>query len=73
MILSNLWQLLRLAQRHHTIREMEMSLLVKHRNAPDVLRGLPAKMEAVAMGNMPHVGQILAELYQQIAEMPGQK
>jgi len=52
---------------------MEMSLLVKHRNAPDVLRGLPAKMEAVAMGNMPHVGQILAELYQQIAEMPGQK
>ncbi|KAJ8583806.1 hypothetical protein M405DRAFT_798827 [Rhizopogon salebrosus TDB-379] len=56
--------------RHEAIREMELALLVKYRGEPDVLRGLPAKIEAVAMGNMPHAGPILTALYQRIVQMP---
>jgi hypothetical protein len=49
---------------------MELALLVKYRGEPDVLRDLPAKIEAVAMGNMPHAGPILTALYQRIVQMP---
>ncbi|KAG1802649.1 uncharacterized protein HD556DRAFT_1331370 [Suillus plorans] len=55
--------------RHDAVRIMEISLLLKHRNASEVVQGLPAKMEAVAMGNMPNAGPVLTAL---IMQMPGQ-
>ncbi|KAG1890340.1 hypothetical protein F4604DRAFT_659332 [Suillus subluteus] len=42
--------------RHDAVRVMETALLLKHRNASEVLQGLPAKMEAVASGNIPNAG-----------------
>ncbi|OJA17478.1 hypothetical protein AZE42_03910 [Rhizopogon vesiculosus] len=48
--------------RHDAVREMEIALLVTHKNQPDVLRGLPAKIEAMAMGNLPHAGPVLTAL-----------
>jgi hypothetical protein len=55
--------------RHDAVRVMEITLLLKHRNEPEVLQGLPAKMEAVARGNIPNAGQVLTALIMQI---PGQ-
>ncbi|KAG1816006.1 uncharacterized protein BJ212DRAFT_207212 [Suillus subaureus] len=55
--------------RHDAVRAMETALLLKHRNASEVLQGLPAKMEAVARGNIPNAGQVLTALIMQI---PGQ-
>jgi hypothetical protein len=68
MILSNLWLLLTPTQRHEAVRDMELALLVKHGSGPDVLRVLPTKMEAVAIGSMPHTGPVLTALYQRIAQ-----
>jgi hypothetical protein len=45
---------------------MEIALLLKHRNESEVLQGLPAKMEAVARGNIPNAGQVLTALIMQI-------
>lgn len=56
-------------QRHDAVRVMEISLLLKHRNTAEVVQGLPAKMEAVARGNIPNAGQVLTAL---IMQMPGQ-
>jgi hypothetical protein len=47
---------------------METALLVKHRSEPDVLLGLPTKMEAMVIGNMPHAGLIFTALYQRIVQ-----
>ncbi|OAX31924.1 hypothetical protein K503DRAFT_34091 [Rhizopogon vinicolor AM-OR11-026] len=58
--------------RHDAVREMELALLVKHRSEPHVLRGLPAKMEAVVMGSMPHAGPVIIALYQRITQTPSQ-
>ncbi|KAG1753017.1 hypothetical protein EDB19DRAFT_980918 [Suillus lakei] len=55
--------------RHDTVRAMETALLLKHRNASEVVQGLPTKMEAVARGNIPNAGQVLTALIMQI---PGQ-
>ncbi|KAG1881384.1 hypothetical protein C8R48DRAFT_680744 [Suillus tomentosus] len=55
--------------RHDAVRVMEISLLLKHRNTAEVVQGLPAKMEAVARGNIPNAGQVLTAL---IMQMPGQ-
>ncbi|KAG1828304.1 hypothetical protein DFJ58DRAFT_750904 [Suillus subalutaceus] len=55
--------------RHDAVRVMETALLLKYRNASGVLQGLPAKMEAVARGNIPNAGQVLTALIMQI---PGQ-
>ncbi|KAG2048270.1 hypothetical protein BDR06DRAFT_784385 [Suillus hirtellus] len=55
--------------RHDAVRVMEISLLLKYRNASEVVQGLPAKMEAVARGNMPNAGQVLTAL---IMQVPGQ-
>ncbi|KAG2368374.1 hypothetical protein BDR07DRAFT_1478145 [Suillus spraguei] len=55
--------------RHDAVRVMETALLLKHRSASEVLQGLPAKIEAVAMGNVPNAGQVLTALIMQI---PGQ-
>lgn len=52
--------------RHDAVRVMETALLLKHRNTSEVLQGLPAKMEAVARGNMPNAGQVLTALIMQI-------
>lgn len=52
--------------RHDAVRVMETALLLKHRNASEVLQGLPAKMEAVARGNVPNAGQVLTALIMQI-------
>ncbi|OAX31922.1 hypothetical protein K503DRAFT_34040 [Rhizopogon vinicolor AM-OR11-026] len=56
--------------RHDAVREMEIAFLATHKSHPDVLRGLPAKIEAMAMGNLPHAGPVLTALYQRIAQMP---
>ncbi|KAG1751621.1 uncharacterized protein EDB91DRAFT_1045332 [Suillus paluster] len=58
--------------RHDAVREMEIPILVKHRNASDVQQGLPTKMEAVAMGNIPHAGPVLTAFYQRFAQTPCQ-
>jgi hypothetical protein len=58
--------------RHDAIREMEIALLLQHRSAPTVLQGLPAKIQAVAMGNLPHAASALTALYQQITQIPAQ-
>ncbi|KAG1753014.1 hypothetical protein EDB19DRAFT_2035562 [Suillus lakei] len=58
--------------RHDAVREMEIALLVKHRSATEVMQGLPIKMEAVVMGNLPHAAPVLTALYQQISQIPGQ-
>ncbi|KAG2345718.1 hypothetical protein BDR05DRAFT_960636, partial [Suillus weaverae] len=52
--------------RHDAVRVMETGLLLKHRNASEVLQGLPAKMEAVARGSIPNAGQVLTALIMQI-------
>jgi hypothetical protein len=59
-------------QRHDAIREMEIALLLQHRSAPTVLQGLPAKINAMAMGNLPHAASALTALYQQITQIPAQ-
>jgi hypothetical protein len=56
-------------QRHDDIRALEIVLLLKYRNESEVVQGLPAKMEAVARGNIPNAGQVLTALIMQI---PGQ-
>jgi hypothetical protein len=58
--------------RHDAIREMEIALLLQHRSAPTVLQGLPAKINAMAMGNLPHAASALTALYQQITQIPAQ-
>ncbi|KAG2146422.1 uncharacterized protein EDB93DRAFT_1149076 [Suillus bovinus] len=55
--------------RHDAVRVMEIALLLKYRNASEVMQGLPAKMEAVARGNIPNAGQVLTAL---IMQVPGQ-
>ncbi|KIK47159.1 hypothetical protein CY34DRAFT_9187 [Suillus luteus UH-Slu-Lm8-n1] len=55
--------------RHDAVRVLEIPLLLKHRNESEVLQGLPAKMEAVARGNIPNAGRVLTALIMQI---PGQ-
>ncbi|KAG1816008.1 uncharacterized protein BJ212DRAFT_1356027 [Suillus subaureus] len=55
-----------------TSREMEITLLLQHRSAPAVLQGLPAKIKAVAMGNLPHAASAFTALYQQITQISGQ-
>ncbi|KAG1870091.1 hypothetical protein DFJ58DRAFT_764610 [Suillus subalutaceus] len=57
--------------RHDAIREMEIALLLQHRSAPAVLQGLPAKIKAVATGNLPHAASALTALYQQLTQIPG--
>jgi hypothetical protein len=44
---------------------METALLLKHRNASEVLQSLPVKMEAVARGVIPNAGQVLTALIMQ--------
>ncbi|KAG0706052.1 hypothetical protein DFH29DRAFT_200973 [Suillus ampliporus] len=56
--------------RHDTVREMEIALLVKHRNASEVLQGLPTKIKVMGMGNTPHAVPVLTAFYQQIAQIP---
>lgn len=51
---------------------METTLLVRHRSEPDVLRGLSAKIDAVADGKMPCAGPVLIAFCQRIAQVPGQ-
>jgi hypothetical protein len=53
-------------QRHDDIRALEIVLLLKYRNESEVVQGLPAKMEAVARGNIPNAGQVLTALIMQI-------
>ncbi|KAG2043520.1 hypothetical protein BDR03DRAFT_1005548 [Suillus americanus] len=57
--------------RHDAIREMEITLLLQHRSAPAVFQGLPAKIKAVATGNLPHAASALTALYQQLTQIPG--
>ncbi|KAG2750741.1 hypothetical protein P692DRAFT_20831644 [Suillus brevipes Sb2] len=52
--------------RHDAVRALEIALLLKHRNESEVVQGLPAKMEAVARGNIPNAGQVLTALIMQI-------
>jgi hypothetical protein len=52
-------------QRHDAVRVMETALLLKHRNASEVLQNLPVKMEAVARGVIPNAGQVLTALIMQ--------
>jgi hypothetical protein len=51
--------------RHDAVRVMETALLLKHRNASEVLQNLPVKMEAVARGVIPNAGQVLTALIMQ--------
>ncbi|KAG1751624.1 uncharacterized protein EDB91DRAFT_616278 [Suillus paluster] len=55
--------------RHDAVREMQVALLVKHRNASEVLQGLPTKIEAMGMGNAPHAVPVLTTYCQQIAQI----
>ncbi|KIK47157.1 hypothetical protein CY34DRAFT_74595, partial [Suillus luteus UH-Slu-Lm8-n1] len=57
---------------HDAIKEMEIALLLQHKSTPAVSHGLPAKIQAVAMGNLPHAASALTALYQQITQIPGQ-
>lgn len=50
---------------HDAVRVMETALLLKHRNASEVLESLPVKMEAVARGVIPNAGQVLTALIMQ--------
>ncbi|KAG2750742.1 hypothetical protein P692DRAFT_20402620 [Suillus brevipes Sb2] len=58
--------------RHDAIKEMEIALLLQYKSTPAVSHGLPAKIQAVAMGNLPHAASALTVLYQQITQIPGQ-
>ncbi|KAG1777659.1 hypothetical protein EV702DRAFT_968983 [Suillus placidus] len=58
--------------RHDAIREMEITLLLQHQSAPAVLQGLPAKIKAVAMGDLPHAALAFTALYQKITQIPAQ-
>jgi hypothetical protein len=52
--------------RHDAIKEMEVALLLQHRSTPAVSEGLPAKIRAITMGNLPHAASALIAFCQQI-------
>ncbi|KIM91953.1 hypothetical protein PILCRDRAFT_105901 [Piloderma croceum F 1598] len=54
--------------RYPAIMEMEMDVLYRHYSSPEVLEAFPAKMEKVAMGELPHSAKNLTSLYQKLAE-----
>ncbi|KAG2345721.1 hypothetical protein BDR05DRAFT_880247, partial [Suillus weaverae] len=58
--------------RHDAIREMEITLLLQHQSAPAVLQGVPAKIKAMAMGDLPHAALAFTALYQKMTQIPGQ-
>lgn len=45
-----------------------MDVLFQHYSSPEVLEAFPAKMEKVAMGELPHSAKILTSLYKKLAE-----
>ncbi|KAF9229892.1 hypothetical protein BU15DRAFT_57763, partial [Melanogaster broomeanus] len=50
------------------IQEMEISMLLDNRKAPEVLQALPDKILAISLGKMPHAVPTLTTFCQRMAD-----
>ncbi|KAH7926540.1 hypothetical protein BV22DRAFT_1118837 [Leucogyrophana mollusca] len=54
--------------KYPAIQEMEVALLVEHCNAPEILQALPAQVDRMVRGEMPHSGRVLVYVLQHLLQ-----